>query len=92
MLFVALCRVKAGTRRERASRRLQWQYPEGAKLVAEYWLQAEDPNVISVFETDSSAAIMAALGAWDDVFDISVLPAVTAEEGMQIAKQMMQGS
>ena len=87
MLFVALCNVKAGTARERTVRRAEWQMPPGAKLVAEYWLQTPNPQVINVFEADSCAPIMAAISAWDDVLDITVVPAVTAEEGLALAKQ-----
>ena len=47
--------------------------------------------VIGIFETDSVAPIMAMLAEWGDVFDISVVPAITAEEGLQLAQQMMQG-
>ncbi len=89
MLFVALGKVKAGTRQSRTARRLEWQYPDGARLVAEYWLQTDDPQVIAVFETDSPAPIFAALAAWDDVYEMTVIPAVTAEEGLQMARQMM---
>lgn len=91
MLFVVLLKVRAGTTRERVARRVQWQYPDGMRMVAEYWLQTTDPAVISIAEADSVAPIMAAVAAWDDFFDITVVPAITAEEGIQLAKQMMQG-
>jgi hypothetical protein len=89
MLFVALGTAKEGTTQERVARRLEWDYPEGAKLVAEYWLQCENPSVISIFEADSVAPIMASIAAWDDVLDLVVIPAVTHTEGMEIAKKMM---
>ena len=91
MLFVALGKVRAGTARERIARRAQWQYPEGLRVVAEYWLQTTDPTLISITEADSVAPIMAAVADWDDFFDTTVVPAITAEEGLQLAKQMMQG-
>ena len=90
MLFVALGKAIAGTSKERTARRMQWQYPEGMRVVAEYWLQGTDPNVITIAEADSIAPIMAAISAWDDVLDITVVPAVTAEEGLQMAQQMMK--
>jgi hypothetical protein len=93
MLVAAVLKVKAGTIGERTTRRAQWQYPEGANVVAEYWLQSTDPaipNCVSIFEVDSIAPVMAAMAAWDDVFDITVVPAVTAEEGLELAQQMMQ--
>ena len=90
MLFVSLLKVKSGTMKERIPRRVGWQHPDGMRPVAEYWLQTSDPAVISVAEADSIAPIMAAVAQWDDVFDITVIPAVTAEEGLQLAQQMMQ--
>ena len=91
MLFVTLLKVRSGTTRERVGRRIDWKYPDGMRVVAEYWLQTPDPNVIMVAEADSVGPIMAARVQWDDVFDITVVPAVTAEEGIQLAQQMAQG-
>ena len=90
MLFVSLLKVRSGTMKERMTRRVGWQYPDGMRPVAEYWLQTPDPAVISIAEADSVAPIMAVVAQWDDVFDITVFPAVTAEEGLQLAQQMMQ--
>ncbi len=89
MLFVALMKIRGGTEEERVSRRMQWEYPEGMRLVAEYWLQTSDPNVITVSECDHIAPFMQAIAAWNDVYDIRVFPAVTGEEGMELVKQMM---
>lgn len=91
MLFAILLKVRSGTAKERIARRVQWQYPAGARMVAEYWLQTTDPQVISIVEAESVAPILAAVIAWDDVFDLTVVPAMTAEEGLKLAKQMMQG-
>ena len=88
-MFVALMKVRAGTAQERTARRLQWQYPpQGVKPVAEYWLQTPDPAVIAIAEADNCAQLMAATAGWDDVFSITIVPAVTAEEGMEIVKKM----
>ncbi len=89
MLLVMLGSLRAGTVRERTERRLKWTYPPGAKLVAEYWLQIPDPNVISIVEADDIGPIMAGTSQWDDVFTWRVVPAVTAEQGMEIAKKML---
>jgi hypothetical protein len=91
MLFVSLLRTSAGTPQETAARRLKWQYPEGVRVVAEYWLQTSDPAVIAVLEADSVAPIMAINVEWGDIFDITVVPAITAEEGLALLRQMMQG-
>ncbi len=88
MLFVTLCRVKAGsTFKQRLQHRVQFQYPEGMRTLAEYWLATEDPSVVVVSEGDTIAPILTAVQEWDDVFDISVFPAITAEEGIAAARQ-----
>jgi hypothetical protein len=90
MLFVALLKAKAGTSQERMARRLQWQHPEEVRPIAEYWLQSSEVTVVTIFEADSVQPIMAVSVQWADVFDITVVPAMTAEEGLQWAQQMMQ--
>lgn len=93
MLFVELLKPRAGrsaTPKETISRRAQWQYPPGVRVLAEYWLMTNDPEVIVVAEADSVGPIMAGLIEWADVFEATVVPAVTAEEGLQLAKQMMR--
>ncbi|MCA1728586.1 MAG: DUF3303 domain-containing protein [Actinobacteria bacterium] len=77
MLFAVVLRAHTGTLNERAARRLQWQYPEGVK-----------PSVFAVVETDSMAPLMALRAEWDDLFDIEVSPVVTAEEGLEMLRQM----
>jgi hypothetical protein len=59
------------------------------KPIEEYWLQLPNPSVVSIFEADNIAPIMAATAEWGDVLDISVYPAITASEGLKLAKQMM---
>jgi len=91
MLFVALLTARGSVPpKETIARRAQWQYPEGVRVVGEYWLQG-DPTVISILEADSVAPIMAVTTEWGDAFSITVLPAVTAEEGLELAKQMKGG-
>ena len=89
MLFVAVMNTKAGTSKERIGWRLNCDYPEGMNPVGEYWLQTPKPSCISVVETDSVATMMQAIADWDDVFEISMFPAVMAEEGMELACRMM---
>jgi hypothetical protein len=69
---------------------MEWQPPEGIRPVAEYWLQTNNPKVIFIAEADSIAPIMAMSAAWDDVFDVTVVPAITAEEGLKLASKMIQ--
>ncbi len=89
MLFVAVLKARPGTLAERAARRVQWEYPEGVKPVAEYWLQTDDPTVISVYETDHVGHMTALRMDWDDLMDIQIFPAMAAEEGIEMLKQMM---
>ena len=90
MLFVITGKAKTGSK-ERIGRRLGWDYPNDMRVVAEYWPMATDTAVIVVAEADSVAPIMRAIVDWDDLFDFSVVPAMTGEEGLELAKQM-QGS
>jgi len=90
MLFVALYSPKPGTTPAQAlPRRMEWKPPQGMKPVAEYWLPNITPHVIVIFEADNYATIMAANMPWADIFDFSVFPAITGEEGIKLAKQMM---
>lgn len=89
MLFVALFKARAGTPKETIARRMQWQPPKETRVVAEYWLQTSDPLLVVIFEADSVVPMMAVSAEWGDVFDITVVPAITAEEGLELAKQMM---
>jgi hypothetical protein len=87
MLFVALGTVRAGTAKERMARRLTWNYPPGMKPVAEYVILSGNPSVISIAEADDPAPMMAAMGDWDDVISWTVLPAMTMEQSMEMAKK-----
>lgn len=90
MLFVAQLEVKGdSTPAERIGRRAEWQYPAGIKVIAEYWLQTDGYSVISILETDDNAPIFGLTAQWGDVFNIKVSPALTAEQGLQLAQQMM---
>jgi len=89
MLFVSLMRLREGKMQSGMAQRMQWEYPEGVKLVGEYWLSTNDPSVINILEVDDPGAIMLMKSAWDDIFDIKVFSAMTAEEGMDWIKKFM---
>jgi Protein of unknown function (DUF3303) len=92
VLFVALLTTRAGgTFQEGVARRLQWQYPEGANVLAEYWLETESPRVVTVIEAQSMDAFGQIRMDWGDMFEIEVFPAVTGEQGMEMARQAMSG-
>ena len=90
MLFVALLNAKPNwTSAQSMQKRVEWKAPEGVKRVAEYWLQNNAPRVITIFEADNIVPIMAATAPWTDLFEITVVPAISAEEGLKLASQMM---
>jgi hypothetical protein len=59
------------------------------RIVGEYWLSTEHPSVVLVSEAETMEPIRETMSAWDDVFDIQVFPAVTAEEGMALARRTL---
>ncbi len=90
MLFVVLLKTKPGsTFQEGGARRLQWSYPEGMNVLAEYWLETETPRVVSIVEADSMEPFGATRMVWGDLFEIEVYPAVTGEQGMEMLRQAM---
>jgi hypothetical protein len=51
-------------------------------------LQTLDPHPIAVVKADHIAQLWPTLFAWDDVFEFTVYPAVTAAEGLEVLKKM----
>ena len=89
MLFVALLKAFPGTGKDARARRLEWENPEGGvRVIGEYWLQTPDPSVVAVVEADHMGQIWATFGGWGDFFELTVYPAVTAEDGLEMMKQM----
>lgn len=93
MDYVMLLRWKQGLSREQRDgalmRRAGWKYPSGASVIAEYWPAAEDPAVVSIFRTDDFGAMMEIDLTWGDIFDVTIFPAVSAEEGLKIGPDVM---
>lgn len=88
MLFVTLMKAKTNsTFRGRMPRRLEWRFPEGMKVIGEYWLPGNDPTVVVISEGENPEVIFQAVSQWDDLFDFTVSPAVTAEEGIAMARR-----
>jgi hypothetical protein len=92
MEFVALLKfrpsVPAAERDAALMRRAGWQYPDGLKVIAEYWPLSGEYQVVTVFSADSVAPIMEIEFEWDDVFDMTVTPAVSADEGLRIGPEV----
>jgi hypothetical protein len=76
--------VDAATRDAALMRRAAFTYPHGIEVIAEYWPISADPNVVSVISTEDKAAMMQLYFEWSDVFDITILPAVSAADGLKI--------
>ena len=93
MLYVMTLKWQQGLSREQRDgalmRRAGWNYPNGVKVHGEYWPSSESLAVVSVFETDDSAALMELGFTWGDVFQIEITPAVTAEDGLRIGPEVM---
>ena len=89
MLFVATLKSRGQSPKETIARRMNWQYPEGVKVIGEYWPQTAASTVVSIFEADSIEQIMPITVDWGDAFEINISPAIRAEEGMALAKKMM---
>lgn len=88
MDYVALLRTRSsipsGERDAALVRRTTWKYPAGVQVKAEYWPMSSDVQVVTIFSTDDPAVIWEVVAEWNDVFDIDVSPAVSAEEGLRI--------
>jgi hypothetical protein len=69
-------------------RRTAWQYPEGIRPIAEYWPAAAAYQVVTIFSADSFDKVMEVLFEWNDVFDIDIHPAVSADEGLKIGPEV----
>lgn len=72
-------------------RRAAWTYPEGAVPVGEYWTAGNDPQhvaIVVVFDDLTPEGLLATVLAWQDVFDMSFLPAMTAQEGLEIGARL----
>jgi hypothetical protein len=59
--------------------------------VAEYWLETEAPRVVAVVEADGMDPFGQIRMDWGDIFEIEVFPSVTAEQGLEMARQAMSG-
>jgi hypothetical protein len=76
--------VGAAERDAALMRRATWNYPSGIQMVAEYWPMAADIQVVTIFSADDIAAVWELVAEWEDVFDIDVSPAISAEDGLKL--------
>jgi Protein of unknown function (DUF3303) len=93
MDYVILLRWKTGLTREQRdgalAQRAGWTYPAGVEVIGEYWPIAEDPAVVSIVRTSDISALMEVQMTWGATFDVRVVPAVSAEEGLRIGPDVM---
>jgi hypothetical protein len=86
--YVALLRfrasVPAAERDGALMRRAAWKYPDGIRVIAEYWPISSAVTVVTIFSADSPETLLELELEWGDVFDIDVYPAVSAEDGLRI--------
>ena len=99
MLFVTLYKARPDlTREERQeifTRRLQWNFDPSTKLVAEYFLvgaNPDDPTGVLIYELDNPAALYRDDTTWSDLLDIRTHPAIPAEEGLKVIRQLAEAA
>ncbi len=87
MKFIALFDMKEGVTQaklaETIAKRSEYKFPEGVKLISEYWTPVQSPSVVAVFEATDPAAIMMNSIVWVDTFDCRVYPCTDWQEGAQ---------
>lgn len=92
MDFVALLKFRsslAAAERDAAlARRAAWKYPEDIRVIAEYWPLSSAVQVVSIVAAESIEKMMEIVFEWEDVFDIDIYPAVSAEEGLRIGPEV----
>ncbi len=68
---------------ETVARRSEFKFPEGMKVLAEYWTPVESPSVVAIVEADDTAPLLQNSVAWLDAFECRVVPAIEWQEGLQ---------
>ena len=94
MKFVILCHLKPSVDQaklaEAMGRRAEYEFPEGVKVIDEYW-SSSDPAVVGIYEADDAAALMINTVVWMDIFNMQVLPVNTWEEGLEKLTRHLAG-
>jgi len=92
MDYVALLSFRssvAGAERDAAlARRAVWEYPAGVTLIAEYWPLSSTTQVVTIFSAQDYASVMEVVYEWNDVFDIDVHPAISAQQGLPVGAEV----
>lgn len=94
MEFVLLNSWKQGLsredREEALARRAQWEYPDGLEVIAEYWPATDHPAVVAILRADDYEALFEMELTWNDTFDVTILPAISAKEGLELGPKIME--
>jgi hypothetical protein len=92
MDYVALLRfrasVPAAERDGALMRRAAWKYPDGVRVIAEYWPTSADLTVVTIFSADRFDSLLELELEWGDVFDIDIHPACSAEDGLRMGPEV----
>ncbi|MFZ7101874.1 MAG: DUF3303 domain-containing protein [Peptococcaceae bacterium] len=62
------------------TQRPKGQYPKEVRSIAEYWLQTDNPRVISIFEADDYDNLLKIVEPWEKSYDVKITPAMTSED------------
>jgi hypothetical protein len=89
MLFVVIMHQHVPNN-ELIERRMEWDYPEGVRVVGEYWLEGSVASAVAIVEAETYVQLFQITSAWDDIVDFEIAPAISAEEGMALAKAMSE--
>lgn len=87
MLYVALMKVRKGREQEVIERCRQRQDPSGTPFMPGHWLQTADPFMIVV--ADGIAPLMQVNAGRDGLFELTIVPAVSAEEKARAWDEMV---
>jgi hypothetical protein len=92
MDFVALLKFRSSLSAAEVdsalARRATWKYPDDIRVIAEYWPLSSAVQVVTIVAADSIEKMMEIVFEWDDVFEIDIHPAVSAEEGLRIGPEV----
>ena len=70
------------------ARRAEWKYPEGVKVVGEWW-RATAPQIVVVFEASQYDPILAITTEWSDFMEIDISPCTTPDAGLAAARAFL---
>jgi hypothetical protein len=74
-------------------RRFEYEEPEGANMLFEYWpswLGDKTPAVVAGYDMTDLGPMMAIELFWGEYFDITMLPAISADDGVKMGADIMQ--